>query len=194
MVNGISQELPWIKAAGWLLKYIPMGNLRNPFRDHNALQEQAGQLVESLKDGNSGTKNIFTDVAAAAEKGEKLSLKDVPVESVGLLIASTDTTAITLAFLIWAVLSRPDLRRELEDEVDTLSDEFTEADVEKLPLLNAVIEETLRLYGAAPANLPRMVPEGGATLCGYYLPQGTTVHTQAYSFHRDADFFPIPEE
>jgi len=81
------------------------------------------------------------------------------------------------------------LRRELENEVRGLKPDFADADLEALALLNAVIEETLRLYGAAPASLPRQTPASGATLCGYFVPGGTTVDTQAYTIHRDASLF-----
>ena len=49
-------------------------------------------------------------------------------------------------------------------------------------------------YGAAPGGLPRMVPPGGADMGGYFLPEGTTVQTQAYSFHRDPELWPHAEE
>lgn len=38
------------------------------------------------------------------------------------------------------------------------------------PLLNAVIMEALRLYGAAPGGLPRDTPESGAMSSGYFIP------------------------
>lgn len=75
-----------------------------------------------------------------------------------------------------------------------LPEDFTETDLEALPLLNAVIEEALRLYGAAPGSLPRVVPRGGAALGGYFIPEGTTVCTQAFTLHRDSNLFPNPEK
>ncbi len=59
--------------------------------------------------------------------------------------------------------------------------------------MNKVIDETLRLYSAAPGSLPRIVPAGGAILGGYHIPGGTTVSTQAYTFHRNPKIFPNPE-
>lgn len=98
-----------------------------------------------------------------------------------------------MTYLIWSVLRQPQLQIDLEEEVAALSADFTEAQLEALPLLNATIEETLRLYGAAPGALPRMVPPGGATLGGYYIPPGITVATQAFSLHRDEELFPRPD-
>jgi cytochrome P450 len=119
---------------------------------------------------------------------------DLTIEAHGLIIAGSDTTAITLTYLIWAVSSRPLLMKQLQDEVSSLPTGFSDAEVESLPLLNAVIEETLRLYGAVPGWLPRMVPPNRATLGNYYCPPGTTITTQAYSTHRQIDAFPNPFE
>jgi cytochrome P450 len=91
-------------------------------------------------------------------------------------------------------LSQPKLQQELEAEVASLDEDYGDMDLEKLPLLNAVIEETLRLYGAAPAGLPRSVPPGGVTIDDQVIPAGTTVTTQAYTFHRDQNLFPRPLE
>ena len=81
----------------------------------------------------------------------------------------------------------------MENEVLGLSDNFTDAELERLPVLHAVIEETLRLYGAAPTPLPRVVPTGGIQLGGYHLPAGTDVATQSWTLHRDPENFSNPE-
>ena len=66
---------------------------------------------------------------------------DVKAEASGLLVAGTDTTAISLTYLVWAVLKQPDLQRRLEEEVATLEEDFGDAECEKLPLLGAVVQE-----------------------------------------------------
>jgi cytochrome P450 len=80
------------------------------------------------------------------------------------------------------------LRKELEEEVLGLSQELTFDELSRGPLLNSVIEETLRLYGAAPGALPRTVPPNGVDMLGHFLPGGTVVSTQAYTIHRDQQY------
>jgi cytochrome P450 len=116
------------------------------------------------------------------------------MEAHGLIIAGSDTTAITLSYLIWVVSKRPKLMEQLQDEVAKLPPSFSDAAVEQLPIVNAVIEETLRLYGAVPGSLPHMVPPNGATLGNYYCPPGTTVTTHAYTTHRQSAAFANPFE
>ena len=131
--------------------------------------------------------------ADAREKQPQLSDLSVRLEATNLIVAGSDTTAATLTYLVWAVLKRPGLQRRLEAEVAALAPDFRDDDLEALPLLNSVIEETLRLYGAAPGSLPRVVPEGGATMAGHFLPAGTVVTTQAFTMHRDGSIFAQPE-
>lgn len=120
--------------------------------------------------------------------------QDVRTESTSLIFAGSGTTANTLTFLSYAVLSRPTLQQALEEEVAQLAEGFTDADLEQLPLLNAVINETLRLFCAVPGSLPRVVPAGGITLGGYFIPEGTTVSTQAFTLHRDESLWDNAEE
>jgi cytochrome P450 len=51
-----------------------------------------------------------------------------------------------------------------EDEIDFES-------VSRLPYLLACLDEALRMYPPVPTGLPRVVPKGGATIAGNYVPE-----------------------
>lgn len=150
--------------------------------------------VRNMRQSGENTANLFTQIVAASEGEQKISLtdKDVKEEAGNLTVAGSDTTAVTLTYLVWAVLKQPELQSQLEYEVSQLSNDLTNAELEAAPLLNSVIEETLRLYGAAPGALPRVVPSQGTTIGGYHIPGGVEVSTQAYTNHRDPSIFPDP--
>lgn len=188
--SGIAAELPW-----WLiplLKWFPLKSVSELFRGNDILMEYGLEARRKSK-ATQDDRTIFSTVNKEADReGGYLDEKDVQYESQGLLVAGSDTTAVSLTYLIWAVLSHPQWQHQLEEEVAVLPADFGDEELEKLPVLNAVIDETLRLYGAAPGGLPRIVPNGGADLMGYHLPAGTTVTTQAYTLHRDVTLFPNP--
>jgi len=102
-------------------------------------------------------------------------------------------------FLIWA-LSRPQnshIQQKLADEVralpeDAFEDGMPRLDIiDKLPFLDAVIRETLRLYAPLPASEPRSLPTD-CTIDGYKIPARTVVNMSPYSLHRNADVFEDP--
>jgi cytochrome P450 len=186
--GGIGAELPWVRAV---CRHIPLQIFKDTFNGNDFLMLYGKAAVEKMKAGDGGG-NIFANMMRAAEKGEQLDEKDVQVEATNLIVASTDTTAVTLTYLVWAVLSNPGLQCELVAEVGSLHPDFSDTELEALPLLNSIIEETLRLYGAAPGGLPRSVPMGGVEMGGYSFPEGTTLTTQSFSFHRDPELFPDP--
>lgn len=67
--------------------------------------------------------------------------------------------------------------------------------VDAVPLLHAVMMETLRLHAAIPGPQPRVTPAGGASLGPYAnLPAGVRVASQAWSLHRNPDVFPEPDQ
>lgn len=61
----------------------------------------------------------------------------------------------------------------------------TEQQVKTLTYLNACIDEALRLHSTSSLGLPRVVPDGGLTICGRYFKAGTVLSVPSYSIHRD---------
>ncbi|KAK5164044.1 uncharacterized protein LTR77_010135 [Saxophila tyrrhenica] len=186
---GSGAEFPLMRTIG---RWIPLQISQRLFAVNGYLLDYANTAMVNMRSKGDG-KTIFATIAAEAEKGENLRDIDVHCEATGLMIAGTDTTAITITYLIWAILKQPDLRRDLCEELSGIAEDAKDSDLEHLQLLNATIEEALRLYGALPGGLPRVAPHGGSKIGGYQIPEGTTVTTQTYSLHRDAELFPDPE-
>lgn len=137
-----------------------------------------------------------------SEKSPRLDGLDIASEVADHFLAGIDTTSDTLVFAIWA-LSRPENRlyqQKLIAEVDRIplvpcnKDGNPTAEVaDKLPYLNAVIKETLRLYSPLPPSEPRSLPRE-TTIDGYRIPAGTTVGISPYTLDRNAEVFPNPLE
>jgi cytochrome P450 len=189
MGAGIMVELPFLR----LLRFVPINIVQDMFNANDFILKGAGKAVEAAR-SRTGENNIFAKVIEDCEKERDghIDDMDVRIEAMNVIIAGTDTTDVTLIYLTWAVLQRPKLQAALEAETVGLQESFTENDLINLPLINAVIEETLRLYGAASSSLPRVVPQGGTKFRGHYIPQGVMVDTQAYTFHREPNIWSAP--
>ncbi|KAL4861443.1 hypothetical protein BDV12DRAFT_204017 [Aspergillus spectabilis] len=189
MGSAMGYEFPVLRHIG---KWLPWDIFRELFDSTPYLMEYGKNAIRGSRE-RGDTVNIFSKmIGDVPTNGETLDELDVVLEASGLIVAGSDTTAISLTYLVWAVLGRPELHHAILEELIPLKEDFTDEDVEGLPLVNAVIDETLRLYGAAPGGLPRVVPAQGLTIRGHYLPGGTTVTTQAYTIHRDGEIFDNP--
>lgn len=177
-----------------LFKYIPVQAIQNMFIAHDKLLARADEaIVNSRANASPDLANVFASVLAQDEKDGGLTEDDICAEVGSFIVAGTETTSNTLTYAIWSVLCDPTLQSALEEEVATLPDPLTDSKLEQLEILNAVLQEALRLYMAVPGPQPRVVPHGGAEMGGHFFPEGTIVTTQAYTLHRDPTAFPDPE-
>jgi len=74
------------------------------------------------------------------------------------------------------------LLQELREAVPDINTEIRHSMVRDLPYLNAVINESLRVRPVGAADPYRAVPEGGAEICGKYIPAGVSSASAALMF------------
>ncbi|KAM3440639.1 hypothetical protein MY4824_002087 [Beauveria thailandica] len=102
--------------------------------------------------------------------------------------------AYTLYELSRDTRSQIALRKELL-AVDVSGDQALSHRLAPLPMLDAVITETMRTRAPCPGPFPRVVPNSGCRLAGKFdLPGGTVVSSSAWALHFNPIPFPSPEE
>lgn len=194
--------IPWIKPYA---KYIP-----DPFfyKGVEAVQNLAGiaiarvnQRLEAAERGEITRVDLLARLMEGKdESGEKLGREELTAEALTQLIAGSDTTSNTSCALLYHCLTKPNVIKTLQKELDEAlpSDDVpTYNQVRDLPYLQYVINETLRIHSTSSQGLPRLVPPGpGVDLAGHHFPQGTVLSVPAYVMHhskeiwgKDADDF-----
>lgn len=113
-----------------------------------------------------------------------------------LVQAGVDTTATALASIMQLLLLNPSalarVRAEIgeADAAGLLSTPILcEETRQHLPFLIGAIKEGLRLQPSAPQILSRVVPKGGKSIDGHFVPGGVDVTSNAYIVQRDQDFY-----
>jgi cytochrome P450 len=120
-------------------------------------------------------------------------------------LAGQETAGLTLTYLSWRLSQSPELQGQLRAELLSLSPNMRAAEdstpelpdakqLDSLPLLHAVLMETLRLHAPIPGAQPRQTPESGCRIGPYHVPGGVRIAALAYALHRDESVFPEPEK
>ncbi|RYP53693.1 hypothetical protein DL768_001376 [Monosporascus sp. mg162] len=112
--------------------------------------------------------------------------------------AAEGTVAVTATYLIWRLTETPQWQRRIREELCALPlQEDGHASFSNInrqvPSLEACLCEVYRLHPASSGRAERTVPQGGHTLSGVHLPEGTIVTTSVLSLHRDEKTFPDPD-
>ncbi|KAK0704180.1 cytochrome P450 [Apiosordaria backusii] len=121
------------------------------------------------------------------------------------VLAGQETAGLALTYLTWRLSQSLELQEQLRTELLNLTPNMRrQADgtmsmpdpkqLDNLPLLHAVLTETLRLHAPIPGPQPRQTPEAGCRLGSYYVPGGVRVAALAYTLHRDETVFPEAEK
>lgn len=120
------------------------------------------------------------------------------------LLAGQETTGVTLTYLAWHLSRSPDLQNALRAELSTLTPGMRRGadgraaapdpkQLDGLPLLHAVIIETVRRYAPAGGPEPRVTPPPSSRVGPYEIPGGVRISASVYNLHRDERYYPGAE-
>ncbi|KAH7134399.1 cytochrome P450 [Dactylonectria macrodidyma] len=209
-IKSVSREL----IMSQMSKYYGINALRNWFLKGSttsrvANAHRAREMVESrIARGPTSSRRDFWHYVLAADdtksgdKDRSLSLDEMVVNAFSIAIAGSDGTATALTATTFLLLTHQHVYQQLRDSIRTAFE--LEEDIistalagDRIPLLDAVINEAMRLYPPVAVTLPRVIPPWGATIDGLFVPAGTTVganHLSTYyspaNFHRADEFVP----
>ncbi len=141
--------------------------------------------------------NLIDDALAAARKGRVLSEQDLVPIALGPYIAGLDTSANTMAFMLYAICKHPEILASIRSEAGTLFANGLPAPAElrHADVLHRTALETLRRYPVVPAVQRTVIEpfefEGYRVDAGGRLFVGTTVVHFDERYHPEPDRFDI---
>jgi cytochrome P450 len=158
--------------------------------------------VRNAKDLPEG-KTIFHEIMRSDIPEPEKETKRLGDEAMVLVMAGSETTASTLAVIMYHLLADRQLLARLKAELKTAMPDPNEppvaARLDSLPFLNALIEESLRLYPGASFRQDRVAPDEDLVYEGrdghtIVIPAGTPVGMTAPLINRHPDIYERPDE
>jgi cytochrome P450 len=136
----------------------------------------------------SGTTMLDALVQARDESGEPLTDEQIQDHLFTMLVGGADPTALALSWALYWIHEDPNvlarLRGELDPSVET-------ARLIELPYMNAVCQESLRMYPVVTTPSGRKLL-AAATIQGRPFEPGITLLPCNYLVHRRPDLYPEP--
>ena len=176
---GYFPEIPWIRQM-----QVRAEETRDYSTDEKARANERTTVYDF-------TKQSFETAGAKSMSAKEMAVLSSEMQD--HIIAGIDTSSAALAACAWLLSLERNNRWQIQlrKEIRFARDSTQHADLEQLPLLQAIIKETLRLYPPVAGAQPRVTDQ--TVLLGppgheVTAPPGVKVSSQAYTLHRSRIF------
>lgn len=162
-------------------------------RDMKRVADQA--IARRRAAGSPGIPDLL-DLLMAGEdpkSGRRMTTEEIRDNLLTFIVAGHETTALTLSWALYLCAFDPAVQEAARAEAQALLGPraATAEDVQKLPYIRQVIDETLRLY--PPAAFLSRSAQRADELCGREVRRGDTVILPIYALHRHKKLWSDPD-
>ncbi|KAL0474086.1 cytochrome P450 [Neurospora intermedia] len=206
MIVGYLHSLAYVPAISKIVVSKPLMVLLGPKpTDKTGMGAFLGlierEVARRYKDGSAKGTPLKADTGRSSMLDEwvknGISQRTAVLEVSAQLPAGSDTTASALQGTMLYLLSTPSAYVRLKSEISTAirtglissSSIVTDQEARKLPYLQAVLYEAIRMMPPLMNGFPRQVPAGGDTICGRFVPGGTDIFVNYVGMLRDKHVF-----
>jgi len=120
-----------------------------------------------------------------------MTQEEAESEALVQILAGSDTTATAVRATLLHLLTAPRVVSTLLAEIEELapSSPNQDAEAKKMPYLQAVIKEGLRIFPPVTGLTSKRVPLGGDTFNGRFIPEGTNIGYCAWVVFRNKELW-----
>lgn len=174
---------------------IPTAHNRHFKRVLSRLDHIVYKVINGRRARAVETRDLLDRLLSARDEQSGIGMEEKQIrdEVVTLMLAGHETSATALQWTFHALSQHPEVEARLLDELDSVlgGTPATAADLNRLPYLKQVVQESMRLYPPVwgIARRATRAQEFG----GYQLPAGAYISILPYSLHRHPGHWPDPE-
>ncbi|PKU79001.1 premnaspirodiene oxygenase-like [Dendrobium catenatum] len=164
------------------------GILNEIIEEHEMKKSDEDDINEDLVD-------VLLRIKRNGEMDLSLTMENVKAVILDLFLAGSDPSSTTLVWAMTELIRHPKVMQKAQLEVRKALNgkiRIEEGDMHKLPYINQVIKETLRLHPPGPLLVPRLCCET-IELAGYTIPVESRVVINVWAMMRDPKYWEDPE-
>ncbi|KAH9941758.1 cytochrome P450 [Epithele typhae] len=193
----VLRAVPFVTA---LLTKLPVEGVRAGGRIREITTKLSMRLLESgvVSEKGRDIMSILLKAQKEQEKaggGAKLTEEQIVHNVNTFIMVGHETTAGSLAFTLLELARHPDVQSRLREEIRSTGRDLSYDDVQRLPFLDAVVKEGLRLHPASPQTervalrddvIPLSIPiktASGETLSSVRVRAGQVFHIPFTTMH-----------
>ena len=160
-------------------------------RARKDLRAAINQIIEKREKNLEGREDILSLMLSARyEDGSAMGREHLFDELGTFLFAGHETSAVTMAWAVYCLLTNPESLERLVAELDSAGD-LEPGAIAKLPWLSAVVNETLRMKPVV-SDVLRVLKEP-MDLGEFRIPAGHTVAPAISVAHFNKEVYPDPD-
>lgn len=135
----------------------------------------------------------MNDILSLLVRSNDFTDDELAHQTLTMMAAGHETTSSALSWCTYLLSRHPEIQKQVRDEVranlpsPSSNETITAAQIDALPMLNAVCNETTRMYPTVPVTIREVVKE--TPLAGYMLPTGTNVLLAPWAINRSEHFW-----
>jgi cytochrome P450 len=181
----ILKMLRYISPGAWIVwPEMPRIGYRRALRE---VDQYLYGLIQRKRASSSRGTDMITHLIHAGLTDDRI--RD---HALTMLIAGHDTSTSLLAWTLYLLGQNPEIAQTVQADIDVALGDRPPGkdDLDRLPYLGQVIDESLRLY--PPIHLSNRIAAEDIEFNGYRIPGGSRVMLSIYLTHRDPKHWPEP--
>lgn len=181
-----------VAAAAALPVNLPFTKYRQGINGRKYLKKYFASIIQDRRE-NPGEDLFSKFCVAKNEEGKSFTDEEIIDHLIFVLMASHDTTAITLTWISYFLAKYPDWQRQVREEIAGVnSDELSIADLREFTTLSDVLKETLRVH--PPLTMVARKTAQAMEVEGLMIPKDTLVSCSFHLSHNDERVWTNPDQ
>ncbi|KAH8705075.1 putative benzoate 4-monooxygenase cytochrome P450 [Talaromyces proteolyticus] len=186
----------WLDLGTWMLHNVDIlraqwaGMLRGWAMDR--IQAEKTCTTEPSRRDMMSTIINATD----PDTGETLDPQEIGAEAFTLITAGGDTTSVGISATFFYLSRNPiayeRLVREIRSRFESVDAIRIGSTLSSCHYLRGCIDEAMRISPPIAVPLYREAGQGGATICGVFVPEGYVAASHVYAMHHNEKYYPDP--